>query len=519
MKTFNQLLEYLNDAQKAKVDSWLPDKKSGRVYSPNAEKISGHIIPEGQHAITIPAIAHTMRDVHAHLDRHGYSNHDYVKGTTIDKHGRTVSIGKVLQKTGASDALKNGFANDDREGAKSLENHDIIISRHPYHVAEASTNKPWKSCATLTASGKCTTYGQGVGAKKLPNEIAAGTHVAYLVPKLKDGEKTSNAFSDVQSRIDKAVARIYLKPHHSEQSNHTVLNPENKIYEKKSRTGKNIGFFGSVRRFALENFPKRVGEIYKKDKTVYDDDKTAAVPKFDTSDESVHTLMQADNPVARRELRLSKDLSSDQLHKLIDHHDDPKYDVSAMEDLAHNPNLQKSHIDKLISRNVPTVNNILISKHKLAKHHIDNFVNSSVDSTHLALAAGNNNPLTREHLHAILDHSLKSQQDEGKRLSNKRIKHTEEEIHMINSYNPPHHIMKSLLNHPNLDGSHIEKMISADDPLLHTDMIDNYSSKLSDAHVKAIHDRWNGRDTTHLKSYQNPLRSAQFELYSREKNK
>ena len=249
MLRFKQFIsEVLNQAQRDKVNTWLPDKESGLIYSPKAEEISKHIIPEGRHHIVIPAVAHTMRAVHAHLDANGYTNHNYAQGTTTDKHGREISIGKALERTKADDQLRNDFANDDRENAEHLEKHDIVISRHPHHVAEGSTNKPWKSCAGLTATGRFCSYGQGAAARKLPEEIRQGTHVAYLVPKLKPGEEQDDSFQGAQNRIDQAIGRIYLKPHKSD-SGHEVLVPENKVYQKKRKgqiEGKNLGFLRSL---------------------------------------------------------------------------------------------------------------------------------------------------------------------------------------------------------------------------------------------------------------------------------
>ena len=157
----------------------------------------------------------------------------------------------------------------------NLEKHDIILSRHPYHVAESSTNKPWKSCATLTASGRPCSYGGGAAAKKLPDEIKHGTHVAYLVPKLKPEEKEDDSFNGAQSRIDNATARVLLKPHKSEQSGHTILVPENKVYQKQksgSYEGKNVGFLRSLEHFTNKHFKMKEGEVYKKNSHVYDDD-------------------------------------------------------------------------------------------------------------------------------------------------------------------------------------------------------------------------------------------------------
>jgi hypothetical protein len=529
MLRFKQFItEYLNPAQRDKVNSWLPDKESGRIYSPKAESISGHIMPEGQHAITIPAIAHTMRAVHGHLDQHGYTNHNYAAGTTTDKHGRTVNIGKALEKTKASDQLKNDFANDDRENAVDLENHDIVISRHPHHVAEASTNKGWKSCAGLTATGRFCRYGGGAAARKLPKEIEHGTHVAYLVPKLKQGEESSNSFPDIQKRIDKAKGRIYLKPHHSEQSEHTVLEPEDKVYQRESTgkaKGKNLGFLKSVVNFSRQNFPMNAGESYRKNTNVYDDDASSGRPKFNTSDESIEKILKSDDPRIKSELRGSKDLTADQLHKLIDYHDHPQYDKVGLEELSRNSNLDKSHIDKLLSKNISSVNSTLALKKNLHKSHVDHLVNSN-DSRVIQNLIGNDNKkmLSREHLHRIVDNALSDEKAHFER--GKKAGATEQETHIMLGYSDPRKTLRNLGSQHNLDQAHIDKIVThSNNPYTHADLL-NHANKglypkanelISDDHLKSIHDKWKDTDFSHVRGMsENPLSLAYYRIGQRQ---
>lgn len=521
MLRFKQfILEYLNPAQKDKVNSWLPDKESGRIYSPRAEEISSHIIPEGKHHIVIPAVAHTMRAVHAHLDKHGYINHDYVTGNTTDKHGRQVSIGKVLEKTKATEQLKNDYANDDKAQAKKLEDHDIVISRHPYHVAESSTNKPWKSCAGLTATGRFCSYGDGVAAKKLPQEIKHGTHVAYLVPKLKPGEETDDSFNGAQSRIDKATARILLKPHSSEQSGHTVLVPENKVYQKQRRgayEGKNVGFLRSLESFTNEHFPMKEGEVYKKHNQVYDDDGTMNEPKFNTSDKSLNKLNTSDNPRVRATLRRSKNLTSEQLHKLIDYYDHPEHDKEAMHDLAFNPNLKHDHITKLLSRNISLVNEGLSSNPKLHKTHVDHLVSLGNDTIDLGLGFNKNKKLlSKDHIHRIIDNSLRREKEIGD-----SIKSRDGSIHDFHDtlHSSGHEQnMLSMLNHENIKPEHIDKIITSDNPYIHNRLIEYHSHHLTNNHLQQMIDKWKDKDLSRFNGWYNPHLKAVNKLKDRLQN-
>lgn len=521
MLRFKQFIkEYLNPAQKDKVNTWLPDKESGAIYSPKAEEISSHIIPEGRHHIVIPAVAHTMRAVHDHLDKHGYTNHDYVTGNTTDKHGRQVSIGKALEKTKATEQLKNDYANDDKSQAKKLEDHDIVISRHPYHVAESSTNKPWKSCAGLTPSGRFCSYGNGAAARKLPDEIKHGTHVAYLVPKLKPGEETDDSFNGAQSRIDNATARILLKPHTSDQSGHTVIVPENKVYQKQRKgtyDGKNVGFLRSLEKFTDQHFPMKEGELYKKHQHVYDDDGTMNEPKFNTSDKSLDQLKTSDNPRVRSILRRSKNLTSDQLHKLIDYHDDPEHDKEAMTELASNPNLKRDHIDKLLSRNISNVNARLSTNPKLHKTQVDHLLSLGDETVNYGLGFNKNKKLlTKDHIHNIIDNSLQKEKElEDK---SKSRNHTIEQFHNVLHHGMHHENIMSLLNHENIKPEHIDKIMNSNNPFLHARMIDNHSHHLTNNHLQQIINKWKDKDLSHFNDWHDPHIQATNKLKDRLEN-
>ena len=271
------ILEALNRAQKQSLGIEYSNRPS---YA--AQEISNHVMGDQDH-IDIPITHDSKKDVQEHLERHGFKLGDYKAGTAIDKHGRTTSIGKVLNnpKTKAPDSLIKNFTNDSRDNV-SEDTHHIVLSRDPEHIGECSTNKSWKSCAGLTPSGRPTTYGGGVAAKKLRNAIVAGSHVAYL---MKNG----------QSNIEKADARVLLHPYHAYDSEgnitHSVLMPEGKVYSKAG--GRQSNFVNSVESYARKNFPMKPGVIYQKDPTVYDDDRDYY--RFDTSPASVKKIITNPN--------------------------------------------------------------------------------------------------------------------------------------------------------------------------------------------------------------------------------
>ena len=178
----------------------------------------------------------------SHLKTHGYEIHDWKNRLAIASNvakgakARPIRIRKVLANTG------HLYTDDYYAAIRALDHHDnvaphlekgleIMITRHPYHVAEQSTNKGWRSCMAL---GVCpdedrgfigdmenseairsnergmeqarrlgrANQAPGENAHKVPDDVLGGTHMAYLIQK---GDHI----------LKGPLARISLKPYHS----------------------------------------------------------------------------------------------------------------------------------------------------------------------------------------------------------------------------------------------------------------------------------------------------------------
>lgn len=294
------LWEELTKEQKDKVDEW-GDGSAARA-------ISSHVFPKDQDRMEIPlemeqapAIPHP--DVQKHLEDNGYSINDYRGGFATDKYGRTVSIGKILNKTKASPEITNAFMNDPQRAASSVAQPKIIISRHPHDVAGMSTDRGWRSCMEMRGPS---TAG-GINQRFLQHDIQNGTHVAYLV-RPEDND------------IKNPMARIALKPYHADDEGavktwlsslddnieswlkpkpsfqgdnpHTILRPESRVYgigakgddDDNSASGVDSAivssFKNTVKNWANQNFPMKddVSTYSKNDKVYNDDGKSTIVP-------------------------------------------------------------------------------------------------------------------------------------------------------------------------------------------------------------------------------------------------
>jgi hypothetical protein len=247
------LSEELSDSQKKLVDSWGKGK---------AEEISSEVFPKGQDRISIPLEQKGNKeeeeikphpDVEKHLRDNGFEIADYKGGYAKDKHGRTVSIGKALNKTNAPLPVKQAFENDPvRKGStQAKKGLKVIISRHPHDVAGMSTDQGWTSCMTM----KNPETGEGGGCNQhyLQQDVKHGTHVAYLV-------------HDDDNELKRPIARIALKPFTSDDGKHTVLRPESRAYG----TG-DSSFARTVNNWVEKNFPAKPKILYRKNQNLYHD--------------------------------------------------------------------------------------------------------------------------------------------------------------------------------------------------------------------------------------------------------
>lgn len=223
---------------------------------------------------------HPDADVAEHLATHGYDIDDYKKGIAAKKtvvgdpsrgipHREKVikqSIASVLDKTGAEDHIKKLFINDPaRSSTKSADANPlhVVITKTPYGVGGMSTGTHWTSCMNLH---------DGVNRHHIEDDIASGTHVAYLCH-----HDDETAFK--HGEPSKPIARIALKPFHASvddeeddtnpayhEGRDTIFRPELSTYGNSTPA-----FVHAVSQWAVKHYPARPGTTYHKDSSVYDD--------------------------------------------------------------------------------------------------------------------------------------------------------------------------------------------------------------------------------------------------------
>lgn len=215
-----------------------------------------------------------------HLKTHGYKIHDWENRLAIrsdvpaGKKVNPIRIGKIMQKTEGTDNhywASNSLKQHDLVAPFLNKGLEIMFTRHPYHVAEQSTNKGWRSCMAL---GTCpdedrgfigdmedsdarrseerameqarrlgrANQAPGENAHKVPDDILGGAHMAYLIQK---GDYN----------LKRPLARISVKPYHSRD----ILTNQNNWYsENKSRYERgreNWSYARQVAHSTLHPFP------------------------------------------------------------------------------------------------------------------------------------------------------------------------------------------------------------------------------------------------------------------------
>lgn len=402
------LSEALNSSQKAVVDSW--------GHHDTAENLSAHVIPKGQSRISIPlehpndkpVVPHP--DVAAHLESNGYKIHDYKAGFAKDKYDRQVSIGKVLNKTKAPAHVTHAFLTDPQR--KATQNPTkVIISRHPHDVAGMSTDRGWASCMKMPPAGKGS--GGGINHHYLQHDITQGTHVAYLVNHNDDN-------------IERPIARIALKPFHSDDGQHTILHPEEASYGTSDSA-----FHHTVKKWANEHFPKREDATYVKDNRVYHDSGSHRIKSF-------KNMMTSHDPDER------EDAFRSHADRITPEHidagmKDKDYSVRAAA-VAH-PMAQEHHLDAAMKDESPSVRSAAVAHPNATTAHIEQGLSDSSEgvrkhavsnpkATTEQIEKGLNDPTERVRRHAVLNPNVTHEQ------LNKVMSHPDPDTRINALYSP-----------------------------------------------------------------------------------
>ena len=441
------LTEALNGRQRSMVDNWV--KKNGGT---EAAGISAHAIPLGQHQVTIP-LEHPEKkvephpEVHEHLQKHGYDVHDYKAGLALEpaKEGATkrrqIKIGKALEATNAPPHVKDAFTNDpNRRGAKAIDSGlQVVVSRHPHHVAGMSTDQGWSSCMDLDG---------GSNRHYLKHDVLKGTHVAYLTKKGDD-------------EVKRPMARIALKPFVGKNTGEKILHPEDRTYGTADSA-----FEHTVKKWTDKHFPLNPDEEYHKHSDVYDDSGTKFLmhpnKMVDHPDPHVRFNFFDKHPDKVTSEHIDREIGRDYnryaLNRALDH---PAAKPEHFEKLA-----QKEHGAEIVAHHQNTPSHVLAS---LAKHP-DDYVRMGV-------AENKNTPGD------VVDHFATHGSDDEKIEAVRNPNVSEKALRHIYSNNRNSHVLRSAVRNSKFPKDLYHDAINTG----HTEQIlDGHSNNLDSDHLHAM---------------------------------
>ncbi len=164
--------------------------------------------------------AELKRRIDSFISRKGYRVGDLQQGTAYKEGNKNpFRIGKVLnlmKKDYPEEAEKLLKLYNETKAGDS--DYLIVISRHPYDVAGASTGRSWarESCMSLEYSKASPGATQW---KTVPHAIELGAFVAFLIRK-------------DDKNINDPLARIFIKPYFDASNSEIVYKPDQTIYGK-----------------------------------------------------------------------------------------------------------------------------------------------------------------------------------------------------------------------------------------------------------------------------------------------
>lgn len=236
---------------------------------------------------------------------------NYIKGIAFKFDGDTmvadkknpVKIGKLLQKFEPDGEIKVTHRVDGKKTTKTITGkpllHEfkndpiratngefvVVISRHPYDIAGASTDRSWTSCMDLglpRLNYPDTRVNVGINKKYISTDIEAGTLVAYIVTK---DELYIGPNGEPKVKLQKPLSRILIKPHMSE------VGP---VYTVgKSYGSKYPEFYQKVKEWVSKTLNNKLtgGETIYRNRQLYDDSDTPVDFNFDEGSSIVGRIL------------------------------------------------------------------------------------------------------------------------------------------------------------------------------------------------------------------------------------
>jgi hypothetical protein len=229
------------------------DRDAFRIYIP--------LIREKKKSQTQHEVEQILRDF-LNIDISNPETFDYVWGKAKFPGSKNwTGIGKMLGKKPEWSNVLKAFAEDETRTLKGRDTDlEVCISRHPYDVVGADTDRPWINCMTLYHFNRF---------KK--EWIAKGGSISDLKHDVRQGALTAFLIKKSDRNINAPLANIGIKPYINEENpNDIVLVPENRMYGMRNLdfsitvfawcdevNGDKIGYYKIAKGLHMDNFARK----------------------------------------------------------------------------------------------------------------------------------------------------------------------------------------------------------------------------------------------------------------------
>lgn len=274
-----------DDLFKKMKEKYSGDKKAYRIYIPLIKKDNP-----------------IENEITNFLSSNGYEVLDYIKGTCKFNGSKNPSkIGQVLTKfektNPESKVLMNKFVSDNSRKSGNLNDLMICISRHPYDIAGADTDRSWTNCMTLATpnakrvldlkselekttdpskksalEAKINGYErEGANVWKLEKDIKYGTIISYLIKK-------------DDKNIENPISNLNIKPYENTSNKKDIILVSDSVMYGQGMPE----FKETLDRWLDQVNGIRVSGLYKLKDGIYIDSNTAEIRFYDEPKSNDH---------------------------------------------------------------------------------------------------------------------------------------------------------------------------------------------------------------------------------------
>ncbi len=296
MLEYNQFLtEKLMPSQFRKYVKEFNRERYDNIFKKSKEKYDGD---RNAYRIYLPLIEDSINynpeknKIENFLKSKNYTDIDYINGVCRYKDAKNMSrIGKILSKF--DENLLKIFNNDSKR--KAGDNLIVCISRHPYDIAGADTDRNWTNCMTISSPSEsprlAKKYKELERIKKelegldqndpsynelendkirikrdIKDRKEQGENVKYIIHDVKEGSLVSYLIKESDRNINNPVAILNIKPFVNEKDKDDII----LLADKRMYGNGNQEFKLTVDNF-LNSVNKTTSGTFKLHHKLYDD--------------------------------------------------------------------------------------------------------------------------------------------------------------------------------------------------------------------------------------------------------